>query len=1190
MADSTNQDLQDLARRLSELGRNVGKFSEQMDDITDLFAEYQSRLRNSSELAGDTFDSLSDAVDNMISEIQESSGKLSKTIFKNHASALEQIISNSLNIIKSGSTLINDDLSAVIVSLSKAGTGMMEAFENFGGDDFKRQVKSIKSDVRDLRSLVSNLNIGQQITEEIQTGILDAKGNAATRTVTHNISGNVSQAELDSILASVNILEKALVDADKMAMKSDAAWKKLAPTIQSALAPLQKIDTLLGKVPLIGESLQKIFNLDGIKTYFNALIKESLITTGKVKPIRSLFKSMFSGIKDGFNAINFRMAIFSGGLILIVGIITKLIDAFGNLYAAQRKIQSETGLMRDQSFELLKINTSVAVEMAKYGVTLDSATQSSISLKKELGSVFLINRDLIADSSVLSAQYNISAESSGKLFKMLNLTSKVSNKTRDHFMGVTRALSESVGLGFNEIVDEMSQNAGVFYKYFKGSRSELLKATVQAKLLGMSLQDIASMSDSILNWDSSIESEMDAAVMLGKNIDLNRARVAAFEGDMSTMTNEILRQAGGLDEFNKMNVIQKEALAKAMGMTVDKLGEVLTKEDMLAKKPELKQKYNDIGKQIADLNKMSAESLVDEQNQLLATARLKAAWSEVEMVLTNLAIKWMPTISSAVDTIANVIGYIADGINAVMSIFPGWSDSTSEVEKNVSGVNNVVTDMKKNVNVVQAGFGNWLVGLTLVGGALGLVINKVMKVGSAIKNSPLGKTVANKLGGLIKTAPVEDAVSKSGKLADAAKKQPLVGNTFVQSMRNLGKGFNALFKSIDMASIGKFALMMAILIASLVGVAFGLKQFIDVPWDAYLKGITSLGALILGVVVISKLASAIDMGSVLKGAIAMAIMGAALIPFAYALSLLENVSWETLAIAGVGILGLTLAVAGLGAIMMSGVGAAAILLGAAALTVMGAALVVFGAGINVLSSGLPTLTDFLEKISTLDGIKLTQASIGIGAVGMALAALGAGQMIQGITSFIGSIFGGGESIFSILERFADNSTKLKESTSAVVSFSNGLSKLNTIHNDGIKNILNDMVDFSNNIETTAIKEFSNSLYRIAKSVESISALPELIKSTADELREISTISMSPSVVSTVKSISSNKNNSANQKQEISSGGDKIYTDDRVPLLLSELISLLKSGAIAVNMDSDRVSKKISSTTVHPALGGKLYDR
>ena len=72
---------------------------------------------------------------------------------------------------------------------------------------------------------------------------------------------------------------------------------------------------------------------------------------------------------------------------------------------------------------------------------------------------------------------------------------------------------------------------------------------------------------------------MNAQVLLGKNISLDKARQLAFTGDQAGMMDEIVNQVGGEAEFNKLNVIQRQALADSVGLTVEKMGALVRAEE-----------------------------------------------------------------------------------------------------------------------------------------------------------------------------------------------------------------------------------------------------------------------------------------------------------------------------------------------------------------------------------------------------------------------------------------------------------------------------------------------------------------------------------------------------------------------------------------------------------------------------------
>ena len=110
------------------------------------------------------------------------------------------------------------------------------------------------------------------------------------------------------------------------------------------------------------------------------------------------------------------------------------------------------------------------------------------------------------------------------------------------------------------------------------------------------------------------------------------------------------------------------------------------------------------------------------------------------------------------------------------------------------------------------------------------------------------------------------------------------------------------------------------------------------------------------------------------GALAIGLIGAALIPSAKAFQMFGDVSWKAVGIGVTVLLALVGAVALIGAIMSSGVGTVAILAGAGALALLGLALVpvaksfeIFGKALNehlapAIQKILPSLSAFIDKL------------------------------------------------------------------------------------------------------------------------------------------------------------------------------------------------------------------------------------
>jgi hypothetical protein len=154
---------------------------------------------------------------------------------------------------------------------------------------------------------------------------------------------------------------------------------------------------------------------------------------------------------------------------------------------------------------------------------------------------------------------------------------------------VTGELENQTGIRLNEakLMKEAASVTGEIRAQLGGSVVEIGKAIAVAKSFGMELKDVAATADSLLNFEQSINAELEAELLTGKQINLERARLAALTGDYQTLTEEINKNVGDFNDFSNMNVLQQRAMAEAFGMTSDQLSDILFKEGSIE---EMKQK------------------------------------------------------------------------------------------------------------------------------------------------------------------------------------------------------------------------------------------------------------------------------------------------------------------------------------------------------------------------------------------------------------------------------------------------------------------------------------------------------------------------------------------------------------------------------------------------------------------------
>jgi plasmid maintenance system antidote protein VapI len=110
---------------------------------------------------------------------------------------------------------------------------------------------------------------------------------------------------------------------------------------------------------------------------------------------------------------------------------------------------------------------------------------------------------------------------------------------------------------------------------FRGQADALAAATVQAQKYGLTLEKVEKVGESLLNFETSIENELKAELITGRELNLERARAAALTGDQAVLTAEIAQQVGTLEDFTNLNVLAQKDLAGAFGMTREEMSEML---------------------------------------------------------------------------------------------------------------------------------------------------------------------------------------------------------------------------------------------------------------------------------------------------------------------------------------------------------------------------------------------------------------------------------------------------------------------------------------------------------------------------------------------------------------------------------------------------------------------------------------
>ena len=206
-----------------------------------------------------------------------------------------------------------------------------------------------------------------------------------------------------------------------------------------------------------------------------------------------------------------------------------------------------------------------------FSSSLEGAVDAVQSLEKQLGMIGSVSGNLVKLMSTIKLSINLSDEQAAKVIDTYLTVGDHSEKAAENSANMLYSLSEQAGLNPAETFKEIANATGESLAFIKGGTAELNNTVIAAKKLGLSLEDVATISRGLLDFESSIEAEMEARMLTGMNINFNKARMFAMNKEGAKAAKEVMRQVGGLERFQSMNIFQQEAVAKATGLSVDEL-------------------------------------------------------------------------------------------------------------------------------------------------------------------------------------------------------------------------------------------------------------------------------------------------------------------------------------------------------------------------------------------------------------------------------------------------------------------------------------------------------------------------------------------------------------------------------------------------------------------------------------------
>jgi hypothetical protein len=484
-------------------------------------------------------------------------------------------------------------------------------------------------------------------------------------------------------------------------------------------------------------------------------------------------------LKKGFSAMGESLKKSLGPLALISMAIEEIIDAMKILDSGAGDMAKSMNMTYSEALKTREELGTIADLSGDAAVQTKDLQESLMAVGKALGSNAKLNEADLVTMTKLTKQAGFTHDELMGMQKLSLTNGKSLEDNTKEVLGSAKAHASMRGLMINEkdVLREVNKMSASLKLSLGGSADKMAEAVVKTKALGLSIEQAEKMADGLLQFESSISSEMEAEMLTGKALNFEKARLLALNNDVAGAAEEIAKQVGTSADFTKMNRIQQEALAKAAGMTRDELAQSLIDREALAalsgvEGKTAKERFDNLVKEVGmeeAKKRLGNEELARQYEQQSVQERFQQTVEKLKEVFVRIAEPLM----GILDPIMEIVETIMPLVNVLL--FP----LMTQIKAMGKYISTFISEPFKAIKEVIGGIidifsGDFSQGLEKLGkGLLRAILTPVqaiMNAGISVINSAI--SLANKIPGvkigeikefnLADSIMGDDVVSKAG--------------------------------------------------------------------------------------------------------------------------------------------------------------------------------------------------------------------------------------------------------------------------------------------------------------------------------------------------------------------------------------------------------------------------------------------
>jgi hypothetical protein len=588
-----------------------------------------------------------------------------------------------------------------INKLIKEEEGLRQRIALYG----EREEKFQKSIADSLADQISSLRTKSKINDKI-TAAEKFQLNWTEKIQKLLKSGNITHERAEELLKKLNrnASERLAIEEHsiKMAKEKLALEQKIAKVQQvkkeaqlnAAKDYVKGIEDNIRKIPIVGD-----------------LMANTLMGEKSKRKLTAAFYKYFRHNKGLMNVMKKAGPLAAGaGIAFTTGfkLATKQSEVMKDIRRTLGLTNDEAREFRDMSKDMLSNSNSMATTQKEI---LEAASQ----LSNTYGTTVKNNEKLVNSQITLTKGFGLQGDEAEKINMLADATGQDYEKQLQATVATAQATGKVYKFSFNtnKVLADVAKLSASIQASFKGSTSAMAKAVIQTKLMGTTLGQLDSVADNLLQIESSIENQVTAQLVTGKNINLDKARMLALNNDLVGVGQELVNQGIDYAEFSKMNRVEMQSTAAAMGMQKDELADMLLKQEVYKRAganiratDAASMKLNEEKiRLLAEQGDEEAQKYIQSQKQLSMQERMTAAMEKFSAVMETIYYVFIGIGVALAAMTFGIGGITAAGLGILGGI---TAKHIQGVQDGIAPASNgpfTVTDRKGNIGMTSTGDG-----------------------------------------------------------------------------------------------------------------------------------------------------------------------------------------------------------------------------------------------------------------------------------------------------------------------------------------------------------------------------------------------------------------------------------------------------------------------------------------------------